>query len=85
MSKLILLDSGPLGLISNPKESPDAVACRDWVRQQEMQGDLVVVSEVADYEVRRELLRARKRDGVERLDIVNIPTFLGYGTLRTGW
>ncbi|MDQ3011978.1 MAG: nucleic acid-binding protein [Acidobacteriota bacterium] len=70
MSKLILLDSGPLGLASNPRTTPDAEACRDWIRDCEARGDLVVVSEVADYEVRRELLRARKSTGIARLDIV---------------
>ena len=81
MSKLILLDSGPLGLVSNPKDSPDAVVCRDWVRQRQMQGDLVIVSEVADYEVRRELLRARKEAGIARLDLVK--TRLSYLAITT--
>ena len=70
MSKLILLDAGPLGLVSNPNTSPQAEACREWVREREFQGDLIIVSEIADYEVRRELLCARKGAGVARLDIV---------------
>ncbi len=70
MSKLILLDSGPLGLVSNPNTSTEAESCREWVREREFQGDLVIVSEIADYEVRRELIRAQKLNGVARLNIV---------------
>ncbi len=70
MSKLILLDSGPLGLVSNPNTSTEAESCREWVREREFQGDLVLVSEIADYEVRRELIRARKLNGIARLNIV---------------
>lgn len=81
MSKLILLDSGPLGLVWRPKASPDAEACRAWVRAQEAQGRLIVVSEIADYEVRRELLRARKLAGLARLDLVN--SQLSYMSITT--
>lgn len=70
MSKLILLDSGPLGLVSNPNTSAESESCREWVREREFRGDLVVVSEIADYEVRRELIRAQKLNGVARLNIV---------------
>ena len=70
MSKLILLDSGPLGIISNPTKSDIALACREWAKQQHSQGNVIVVPEIADYEVRRELLRAGKTKGVERLNLV---------------
>jgi predicted nucleic acid-binding protein len=69
-SKLILLDSGPLGIISNPSESQTVVTCREWVRRQHEQGHVIVVPEIADYEVRRELLRADKLSGLQRLDFV---------------
>jgi predicted nucleic acid-binding protein len=81
MSKLILLDSGPLGLVSHPKASRAAESCRAWVRSQEAQGHLIVVSEIADYEVRRELLRARKLAGLARLDLVN--SQLSYMSITT--
>jgi predicted nucleic acid-binding protein len=70
MSKLILLDSGPLGIISNPSTSETVLACREWAKKQHEQGNVVVVPEIADYEVRRELLRADKRNGVERLNLI---------------
>jgi predicted nucleic acid-binding protein len=70
MSKLILLDSGPLGIISNPSETQTVVTCREWAKRQHGQGNVIVVPEIADYEVRRELLRADKVSGVKRLDLI---------------
>jgi predicted nucleic acid-binding protein len=70
MSKLILLDTGPLGIISNPSQSQTVLTCRNWAQQQQQQGHLIVIPEIADYEVRRELLRADKLSGIERLDLI---------------
>lgn len=30
MSKVIILDSAPVGLITNPKATPLAVQCQEW-------------------------------------------------------
>jgi len=68
MRKLILLDSGPLGILSNPSETQTIESCREWARGQQAQGRVIVIPEIADYEVRRELLRADKASGVRRLD-----------------
>ena len=68
MSRTILLDSGPLGLITNPRASPQAVACGRWVVDAIRDGAAVMVPEIADYEVRRELIRARRTAGIKRLD-----------------
>ena len=68
MSRTILLDSGPLGLITNPRASPPAAACGQWVVNAISGGAVVVVPEIADYEVRRELIRARRIAGIARLD-----------------
>ena len=70
MSKLILLDSGPLGIISNPSQSQTVVTCRDWEQRHLEQENVIVVPEIADYEVRRELLRADKASGIQRLDLI---------------
>lgn len=70
MSQIILLDAGPLGLASNPRFSPQTAACNQWVLDRLRQGTQVLVSEIADYEVRRELLRANKQRGLARLDTV---------------
>ena len=68
MSRTILLDSGPLGLITNPRASPVADACGRWLVNAIRGGATVMVPEIADYEVRRELIRARRTAGLERLD-----------------
>ena len=68
MSHTILLDSGPLGLTTSPGGSPAAVNCRRWLQKVLWDGATVIVPEVADYEVRRELIRARKQAGLERLN-----------------
>ena len=68
MSRTILLDSGPLGLVTNPRGSDTATACVQWLRDAASASARVVVPEIADYEVRRELIRARRTAGVARLD-----------------
>jgi predicted nucleic acid-binding protein len=70
MSKLILLDSGPLGIFSNPGKSQITSDCRAWAEKHQQHGNVLVVPEIADYEVRRELLRAGKSSGLDRLDLI---------------
>jgi len=68
MSLIVLLDAGPLGMITNPKSSPENEACKNWLASLAYSGAEVVIPEIADYEVRRELLRAGKERGLGRLD-----------------
>lgn len=68
MSRTILLDSGPLGLITNPRASKEATVCGQWIVSAVAGGATVMVSAIADYEVRRELIRARRTAGIGRLD-----------------
>jgi len=68
VSQAVLLDAGPLGLVTNPKRSPRSVACAQWLQSLVAKGMRVVVPEIADYEVRRELLSANKTKGVAQLD-----------------
>lgn len=68
VSQVVLLDTGPLGLVTNPKRSPHSVACAQWLQTLVVRGIRVIVPEIADYEVRRELLRAKKGKGLARLD-----------------
>ena len=68
MSRTIVLDSGPLGLVTNPGGSKEAAACGQWLLNVASGGATVMVPEIADYEVRRELLRARRTAGIARLD-----------------
>jgi predicted nucleic acid-binding protein len=66
-----MLDAGPLGLITNPNRSDQSEACAYWLQSLVSQGIRVIVPEIADYEVRRELLRADKVRGIERLDALS--------------
>lgn len=66
----ILLDAGPLGLISNPKASEDARQCRAWLQALVLRGVVVYLPEIVDYELRRELLRSNKLHGLARLDLL---------------
>ncbi|MGH9841020.1 MAG: type II toxin-antitoxin system VapC family toxin [Blastocatellia bacterium] len=68
MSEIVLLDSSPLGLASNPTVSPATDQCNQWIRVTLRRGALVHVPEIADYEVRRELIRAGKIKGIAKLN-----------------
>ena len=68
MSRTIVLDTGPLGLITNPKRSEESLACAYWLQGHITAGSRIIIPEIADYEIRRELLRASKIKGVARLD-----------------
>lgn len=68
MTRAVLLDSAPLGLLTAPPRRADARACSGWLAGLIAAGVRVVVPEITDYELRRELLRARKTASVRRLD-----------------
>ena len=70
MSPIVFLDAGPLGLVSNPKYSPKNYACAQWLRSLIDAHVRVIIPEIADYEIRRELLRANKVQGLARLDAI---------------
>jgi predicted nucleic acid-binding protein len=65
MPEVVLLDAGPLGMVAHPRPAQDIVA---WLAQLLAAGIEVLVAEIADYEVRRELLRAGLANSVQRLD-----------------
>ncbi len=65
---IILLDSGPLGLITNPKISDQSLACQQWLVEHLSQGSRILVPEIIDYELRRELLLHEKTRGLQRLE-----------------
>jgi len=65
MKPIVLLDTGVLGKVTNPKTNQD---CLKWLSTIEPRGYKVAVPEIADYELRRELMRADKLKGIQRLD-----------------
>ena len=68
MSLHILLDSGPLGIATNPKEPPLTTEFLLWAAGHLRQGHTFLVPAMADYEVRRELTRLGKIASLEELD-----------------
>ncbi|MBI2298454.1 MAG: hypothetical protein HYU66_05795 [Armatimonadetes bacterium] len=71
MSRTVVLDAGPLGLVAHRPGIVRADACRAQVEAWSVAGWHVVVPAIADYEVRRELNRAGKVFGLARLDAFN--------------
>ena len=68
MDKIVLLDSGPLGIVTNPKASPENESGRLWLQYLLSQNVNVIIPEITDYEVRRELQRGKKINGLKRLN-----------------
>lgn len=57
MARIIILDSGPLGDACRKRGHPDVESLTRWWIQANANGVMVAVPEIADYEVRRGLLR----------------------------
>ena len=68
MKRSIFLDSGVIGLITNPNLSAEGISCAKWLLSHINKGNQIIIPEIVDYEVRRELLRANKVKGLARLD-----------------
>ena len=77
----VLLDSGPLGLVTNPQGNKLSDTCVEWIEGLLNRNIEVIIPEISDYEVRRELIRARKTAGIRRLDDFKITlTYLPIST-----
>ena len=75
MSDVLLLDSGPLGFITQPQRSHEVIAITDWLKDCLIAGARVLVPAIVYYEIKRELLRANKAVGIAGLDaFVNAAT-----------
>jgi predicted nucleic acid-binding protein len=81
MNRIIVLDSGPLGMVTNPKAKGIPLDCQIWLKSLLLRGERVVIPEIADYEVRRELLRAGLLKSLHRLD--NLTQTLEYVPIQT--
>jgi predicted nucleic acid-binding protein len=81
MSTLVCLDTAPLGMVTNPRATENTERCTRWFAGLLARGVRVLIPEIADYELRRELRRADKVDGLRRLD--TLVTTLEYLPLPT--
>jgi predicted nucleic acid-binding protein len=65
---IVVLDSGPLGLLAHPNAiHPQVKECNEWVLGLVNAERRVVIPEIVDYELRRELLRLGKSESISRL------------------
>ena len=72
LMKRIFLDAQVLALLSCPQKTTKTLAIRSWLRTMDAAGHVVYVPEVADYEVRRELLRAGREGNIANLDTIKL-------------
>jgi predicted nucleic acid-binding protein len=68
VNSCVVLDSGPLGFATNPHNSIVPIACRQWIANLLAAGRRVILPEIADYEVRREFLRANMTSSLKLLN-----------------
>jgi hypothetical protein len=61
MVRLVLLDSGLLGLIVRAPGKPQVVRCITWLKAISAPGATVLIPEIAHYEVRRTPPNPRRR------------------------
>jgi hypothetical protein len=83
MPEFVLLDSGPLGLACGRPGSLSPDRCRGWIDGLLARGVEVIVPEIADYEVRRELTRVGAYPSLQRLDRLVAPGRLLYAPVTT--
>jgi predicted nucleic acid-binding protein len=72
VSPAVVLNSTPLGILCNPGAAPKVMACRQWLADLLAAGRRVILPEITDYEVRRELIRRGSTVALTNLD--------GYGS-----
>jgi predicted nucleic acid-binding protein len=73
MSKVVLLDTGPLSQVAHPRIKPEV---KRWLQYLEKTTTVLRVPEIADYELRRELLRQGKQESIDRLNQVSQRFFI---------
>ena len=82
MTRVVVLDTSVLGLVTSPGGKPNALVCARWFLDLIAGGNAVVVPEIADYELRRELILQGKVSGLARLEAAKAQAF--YAPLDTG-
>lgn len=68
MSQILFLDSGPLGLLIHPQRTAEALAVNERLSRCLLNRARIIVPAIVYYELKRELLRAKKTASVARLD-----------------
>ena len=68
MTRVIVLDSGPLIMVTSTRTTPANEQCTQWLRALLVQGEEIVIPEICDYEVRRGYLFKGSFAELSRLD-----------------
>jgi predicted nucleic acid-binding protein len=68
VNRFLVLDSGPLGLLTHPQRNTEVVAITEWLSRCLLSGHRIIVPAIVYYELKRELLRAGKSFSISRLD-----------------
>ena len=55
-------------MVTHPRASKENLDCASWLTDLLRQDVQVVIPEISNYELRRELLRAEKTESLNRLD-----------------
>jgi predicted nucleic acid-binding protein len=76
--RALLLDTGVLGALTHPRTHREVQA---WLRRVTEAGHSVFIPEIADYELRCELLRMQTAEGIQRLN--DLRTAAGYVRIST--
>jgi len=81
INTVIFLDTGVLGMLIHPKGAAANLDCNKWLEELVKNGIEVVVPEICDYELRREMVRRKNLESLKRLD--DLGRFLRYLPLDT--
>ncbi|WP_394793246.1 type II toxin-antitoxin system VapC family toxin [Armatimonas sp.] len=68
MNRILVLDTGPLGLLTNPRKPENTLEILRWAAAHLRAGNRLLVPAIADFEVRRELLRLNRPTSIAALD-----------------
>ena len=68
MARIFVFDSDPAGLAAHERANAESADLRLWMTKESIDGALIVIPAIVDYEVRRSLILNEAWDGVRRLD-----------------
>jgi predicted nucleic acid-binding protein len=68
VTRYVPLDAGIVGLLCSSPRLPEVAACTAWLARMDRAGVVVVVPDIALYEVRRELVRLKATAKLGRLE-----------------
>ena len=68
MSRIILLDTGPLGYITHPTDKGDNGLCKKWFEDLRAADIAIRIPQIADYELRRKLIHIKSSASIALLN-----------------